>query len=173
MDIVVLAVLLVLGMILFYRGRSFWAWVTPGALALVWWAAGDVGSPALFGVVAGGFGVLALVFGVRPLRRALVSWWVMRLVAPLLPRMGDTERIALEAGTVWWDGDLFSGDPDWRKLLAFKIRGLSEAERAFLDGPVEELCASVNEWEVVQRGDLPTEVWEFIAHDHDHDVRCV
>ncbi len=162
MDIVVLAVLVLLAMTLFYRGRSFWAWVTPGALALIWWAARGVGSPALFGVVAGGFGVMALVFGVRPLRRTLVSSWVMRLIAPLLPRMGDTERIALEAGTVWWDGDLFSGDPDWRKLLAFKIRGLSTAERAFLDGPVEELCALVNEWEVVQRGDLPPEVWEFI-----------
>ena len=52
----------------------------------------------------------------------------MRLIAPLLPRMGDTERIALEAGTVWWDGDLFSGDPDWRKLLAFKIRGYHTKE---------------------------------------------
>ncbi len=131
MDIVVLTVLSVLGVTLFYRGRGFWAWVTPGALGLIWWAAGGVGSPALFGGIAGAFGALVLVFGVRLLRRTLVSPWVMRLVARLLPRMGDTERIALEAGTVWWDGDLFSGDPDWRKLLAFEIRGLSDADRFF------------------------------------------
>ncbi len=162
MNIVVFTVLSLLGVTLFYRGRAFWAWVTPGALALIWWVTVGVDSPPLFRVIAGAFGALVLVFGVRPVRSALVSPWVMRVVARLLPRMGETERIALEAGTVWWDGDLFSGDPDWRKLMAFEIRGLSEAERAFLDGPVEELCAMVNEWEVVQRGDLPPEVWDFI-----------
>ena len=73
MNIVVLTVLFLLGVTLFYRGRGFWAWVTPGALALVWWGAGGVGSPAVFRVIAGAFGALVLVFGVRPLRRALVS----------------------------------------------------------------------------------------------------
>ena len=162
MNIVVLAALLLLGVALFYRGQGFWAWVIPGVLGLIWWLQVGVSSPLLFRVIAGTFGAVMLLFGVRPLRRSLVSPWVMRLVARLLPRMGDTERIALEAGTVWWDGDLFSGDPDWRKLLTFEIRDLSEAERAFLDGPVEELCAMVNEWEVVQEGDLPPKVWEFI-----------
>jgi acyl-CoA dehydrogenase len=86
----------------------------------------------------------------------------MPLVARMLPQMGDTERIALEAGTVWWDGELFSGDPDWKKLLDFKPRPLSERERAFLDGPVQELCAMLDEWKIAQLGDLPPEVWDFI-----------
>ncbi len=162
MTLLVTGMLVAVAVTFLYHGRAYWAWLAPGALALVWWSVGGVGSPVLFGVVAGVLGLLALVFGVRPLRRVLVSGWVMRLIAPLLPRMGETERIALDAGTVWWDGDLFSGDPDWRKLLAFTPKKLSEKERAFLDGPVEEVCAMAKEWEVVQAGDLPAEVWEFI-----------
>ena len=162
MTILIAGLLLTLGIMLLYFGRGYWAWLVPGGLALVWWGVAGVGSPVLFRVVVDLFGGLALVFGVRPLRRWFVSWWVMRLIAPLLPRMGETERVALEAGTVWWDGDLFSGDPDWRKLLAFKLRALSERERAFLEGPVDELCAMVNEWDVVQEADLPPEVWDFI-----------
>ncbi len=162
MTILITALLLALGVALLYRGRGYWAWLVPGGLALAWWGMGGVGSPVLFRVVAGVFGGLALLFGVPPLRRWLVSGWVMRLIAPLLPRMGQTERIALEAGTVWWDGDLFSGNPDWRKFLTFKVRELSEGERAFLDGPVEQLCAMVKEWEVVQAGDLSPEVWDFV-----------
>ncbi|MCI0546538.1 MAG: acyl-CoA dehydrogenase, partial [Candidatus Rokubacteria bacterium] len=80
----------------------------------------------------------------------------------MLPRMGDTERIALEAGTVWWDGELFSGAPDWRRLLDFQVRPLSDRERAFLDGPVQELCTMLDEWTIAQAGDLPPNVWEFI-----------
>ena len=69
--------------------------------------------------------------------------------------MGNTERIALEAGTVWWDGDLFSGSPDWQKLLDFKVQALSEEERQFLDGPVHELCQMLDEWKIEEdRGHL-------------------
>ena len=164
MAVFIATMLVALALTLLYRAAAYWAWLVPGALALVWWGAGGVGSPALCGVVAGVFVALALTFGIPPLRRRIVSGWVMRLISPLLPPMGETERIALEAGTVWWDGDLFSGDPDWEKLLAFKPRQLSERERAFLEGPVEELCAMVKEWEVVQAGDLSPEVWDFIKH---------
>ncbi|HEY7869646.1 MAG TPA: acyl-CoA dehydrogenase, partial [Methylomirabilota bacterium] len=75
--------------------------------------------------------VLAVVLGVPPARRRLVTSWVMPVIARALPRMGATERIALEAGTVWWDGELFSGHPAWRKLLEFTPRRLSAEERAF------------------------------------------
>ncbi len=162
MSVLIALALIALGAVLLYRGRAYWAWAAPGALALAWWASRGPGSPLLQGAAVSLFVALALVFGIPALRRPLVSRPLMRRVAGLLPRMGDTERIALEAGTVWWDRDLFSGDPDWRKLLDFRIRALSEEERAFLDGPVEELCAMVDEWEVAQRRDLPPEAWAFI-----------
>src|SRR6267154_860326 len=102
---------------------------------------------------------LAVMLLVPALRRRVVTPAIMRAMARALPRMGDTERIALEAGTVWWDGDLFSGNPDWRKLLDFKVRLLSNRERAFLDGPVQELCTMLDEWTIGQAGDLSPEVW--------------
>src|SRR5690606_758188 len=85
--------------------------------------------------------------------------------AKVLPRLGSTERVALEAGTVWWDGDLFSGMPDWQKLLDFEIPPLSAAEQAFLDGPVEELCRRLDDWAVMQRLDLASEIWEFLKRE--------
>jgi acyl-CoA dehydrogenase len=157
--------LVALGLGLLFAGRPFWAWTVPLALALGgWWWAGEP-SRSLFSTLVGLFVLLALVFGLRPLRLLLVSRPLMPFFGKLLPRLGETERVALEAGTVWWDGDLFSGRPDWRRLLAFEVRGLSESEQAFLDGPVEELCRTIDDWDVTQRGDLPPEVWELLKRE--------
>ncbi len=106
--------------------------------------------------------LLAVVFLVPPVRRALITPFVMKLHAGALPRMGETERIALEAGTVWWDGDLFTGNPKWEKLLGFKPKQLSERERDFLDGPVHELCSMLDNWKIEQKQDLSPEVWDFM-----------
>ena len=74
-----------------------------------------------------------------------------------------TEREALEAGSVWWDGELFSGRPDWQRLLAMPSSRLSREEQAFLDGPVEELCRMLDDWRITHEDrDLPPEVWRFI-----------
>ncbi|RMV72471.1 Acyl-CoA dehydrogenase protein [Pseudomonas caricapapayae] len=77
----------------------------------------------------------------------------------VLPPMSETERDAIDAGTVWWDGELFSGRPDWDKLLAYPKVQLTEEEQAFIDGPAEELCAMVSDWEIGQAMDLPAEAW--------------
>ena len=106
-----------------------------------------------------------VVLLVPAVRRRTLTPAIMRAMAGALPRMGDTERIALEAGTVWWDGELFSGRPDWKKLLEFQRKPLSARERAFLDGPVEELCGMVEEWRVERDGDLPPEAWRFIKEN--------
>ncbi|AYF87158.1 acyl-CoA dehydrogenase [Pseudomonas sp. DY-1] len=87
----------------------------------------------------------------------LFSWFQR-----VLPPMSETERDAIEAGTVWWDGELFSGRPDWRKLLDSPRPQLTEEEQAFLDGPTEDLCAMVSDWEIGQKLDLPPEAWEHI-----------
>jgi acyl-CoA dehydrogenase len=83
----------------------------------------------------------------------------------LLPRMSDTEREALEAGTVWVDGEFFSGRPDFRHMLAEPYPRLTERERAFLDGPVEEACRRVEPWELNRRRELPAEVWAFLKRE--------
>jgi acyl-CoA dehydrogenase len=81
----------------------------------------------------------------------------------MLPSMSDTEREALEAGTVWWDGELFTGRPDWSKLLSAKAPQLTAEEQAFLDGPCEELCRMLDEWDIThRRADLPPQVWDFL-----------
>jgi acyl-CoA dehydrogenase len=106
---------------------------------------------------------LAAVAFVPPIRRALVSNPLLGLFRRILPDMSSTEKEAIDAGTVWWDGELFSGAPDWDKLLATPEPRLSEAEQAFLDGPVETLCAMCDDWEIThERQDLPPQVWQYI-----------
>ena len=158
--LVVLAVVAVV--VLLYKGHGYWAWVAAAALALgAWWQAG-VSMPGVFWTVTAVLAAIAVVLGFRPLRRVLISAPLMKKMAGIMPRMGDTERIALEAGSVWWDGDLFSGAPDWQKLLDFEVQGLTDKEKAFVDGPTEELCALVDDWRIQQDRDLPPEVWDFL-----------
>ncbi|HJU39140.1 MAG TPA: acyl-CoA dehydrogenase, partial [Tahibacter sp.] len=74
-----------------------------------------------------------------------------------------TEKVALEAGTVGFEGQLFSGKPDWNQLLRQPVPQLSVEERAFLDGPVEELCRMTNDWEITHElADLPAPMWDFL-----------
>ncbi len=109
------------------------------------------------------FAVAALLGNPSPLRRAAVSRPLLSLFRKILPQVSQTEQEALEAGTVWWDGDLFSGNPDWNKLLSFPKPILSAEERAFIDGPVEELCGMSNEWQITHElYDLPPHVWQFL-----------
>ena len=158
--VLVALLLVVLAVRLLYLGRGYAAWTLPGAAALAWWGV-RTGSPAT-GVAALVFVAVAAATGIPVLRRQLLSRAAMRLIRPMLPRISDTEREALDAGTVWWERDLFSGRPDWQKLLAFRPKPLSDREQAFLDGPVDELCSMLREWDIVRAGDLPPEVWSFL-----------
>lgn len=147
---------------LLYAGRTQLAWSVPSGLGLLWWAlAGGVGG-GVFSAAVAIFGVLVVFLSFTPLRKSVVTPFVMRAIAPFLPRMSETERVALEAGTIWWDADLFSGNPDWKKWLRNDPPKLSDRERAFLDGPVEELCRIVDEYEAQQTGDIPEEAWQLL-----------
>ncbi|HEY7753518.1 MAG TPA: acyl-CoA dehydrogenase [Steroidobacteraceae bacterium] len=104
-----------------------------------------------------------VLLNIRPLRRFLISNRFFRIYKRMLPPMSRTEREALEAGTVWWDGELFTGGPDWTKLLSARPPKLSAEEQAFIDGPCEELCRMIDDWDIThRRADLPPEVFDFI-----------
>ncbi len=107
--------------------------------------------------------LVIVVFGLPFLRRFLVSRPLLGVFRKIMPQVSQTEQEALDAGTVWWDGELFSGNPHWDKLLALPKPGLSAEEQAFLDNEVEQLCAMIDDWDVTHvRQDLPPQVWQFI-----------
>src|SRR5271169_2207180 len=104
-----------------------------------------------------------LLLNLRPLRIRLITRPFMKKYRKLLPTMSATEREALDAGTVWWDGELFTGGPNWQKLMSAKAPALTPVEQAFLDGPCEELCAMLDDWDIThRRADMPAAVWAFI-----------
>ncbi|WPX87299.1 acyl-CoA dehydrogenase [Pseudomonas asiatica] len=98
-------------------------------------------------------------------RRKVFTGPVFKWFQRTLPPMSQTEREAIDAGTVWWDGELFSGRPDWRTLLAYPAPQLTEEEQAFIDGPTEQLCAMVSDWQIGQDMDLPPEAWAHIKQN--------
>ncbi|MCW8927167.1 MAG: acyl-CoA dehydrogenase [Xanthomonadales bacterium] len=102
-------------------------------------------------------------FAVKPLRRLLISNRLFSLYRKVMPKLSPTESEALEAGTVWWDAELFSGKPRWRQLLKYPAPSLDEREQEFLDGPVEDLCLMLDEWQVCdEHQDLPDTAWKYI-----------
>ncbi len=154
----VIAVFLIFG----YFGLPI-AWWTLAAALLTWYLSVIAGlgfaTNAVFGIA---FLAIAAVLNIPALRRKVVSDHILALYRKILPDMSQTEKEAIDAGTVWFDADLFSGKPDWDKLLATPAPRLSAEEQAFLDGPVEELCAMCNDWEIThERQDLPPRVWQF------------
>ncbi|MGI9407107.1 MAG: acyl-CoA dehydrogenase, partial [Hyphomicrobiaceae bacterium] len=145
-----------------------WAWglfvlgATLGLLSGM--LTGNLGSPSFrfFGLVAllPALGVLAL--SVPSILRAVVTRPAFAMVQKILPSVSETEQAALDAGTVGWDAQLFSGDPDWDELKAIPPVELTAEEQAFLDGPTAELCNMIDDWEIrhVER-EIPKKIWDF------------
>lgn len=108
--------------------------------------------------------LLATIFlNVPFIRRRILTYPMFALFQTIMPAMSSTEREALEAGTVWWDGELFSGRPKWKKLRSLPKPELSKEEQDFINGPVEELCGMLDEWRITEElQDLPPEVWDFL-----------
>jgi acyl-CoA dehydrogenase len=100
---------------------------------------------------------------IRSLRRDYFTRPLFKWAGNIMPPISETERDAIDAGTVWWDGELFSGNPDWNQLLAMPRATLKAEEQAFMDGPVRQLCAMVDDWKITwEDRDLPKEVWDFM-----------
>ncbi|WP_247421418.1 acyl-CoA dehydrogenase [Ralstonia pseudosolanacearum] len=131
------------------------AWLAAGA----WFGlAGPVATAALAIVLV----LPALLLALKPLRRALITRPVLATFRAILPAMSQTERDAIEAGTVWWDAELFSGRPDWKRLRAAPAPRLTPEEQAFLDVETEKLCDLANDWESTQVWqDLSPEAWAY------------
>ena len=106
------------------------------------------------------------IFAVPAIRQTLISQKALSVFKKVLPAMSQTEKEALEAGTVWWEAELFKGKPEWKKLQNIADPKLSGAEQAFLDGPVNTVCEMVNDYQVTHElADLPPEVWQYLK-DH-------
>jgi acyl-CoA dehydrogenase len=154
-----IVVLLALG----YFGAPLIAWTVAG-IGFLWGLSvlaslGAAASATLTAI----FIIVALLLNIPWLRRKVLSDRVLALYRRILPDMSQTEKEAIDAGSVWWDADLFSGKPDWNKLLRVPAPRLSAEEQAFLDGPVEELCSLCDEWQITHElQDLPPHVWQFI-----------
>ncbi|HOX70842.1 MAG TPA: acyl-CoA dehydrogenase [Dokdonella sp.] len=146
-----------------YQRVGLRAWTIATAVAILGsgWLAGShwlaIALPMLV------FAAITLPLNVPAFRRARLSAPLLAIYRKITPKLSPTEQIALEAGTVGFEGQLFSGKPQWSELLAQPRPELSIEERAFLDGPVEQLCAQINDWQITHElADLPEEMWKFI-----------
>ncbi|MBV7436021.1 acyl-CoA dehydrogenase FadE [Aeromonas encheleia] len=112
------------------------------------------------------FALVAIPLNLVEFRRNQLTRPLFKLYKSIMPEMSRTEKEAIEAGTTWWEADLFAGNPNWKKLHAIPVATLSSEEQAFMDGPVEDVCRMVNDWEVThERADLSPEVWQYLK-DH-------
>lgn len=148
------AVLIVVG--LGYFGAPYWLWTVLVALGLAGW-----GAP---GWLVGAYVGASLLFIIGPLRRLVFSAPVLKIfqALKLVPQISPTERTALEAGVVWMESELFSGKPNFRKMLSQPTAQLSPEEQSFLDNEVEELCRMIDDWHLWKTKVMPPEVFEFI-----------
>ena len=109
------------------------------------------------------FLIVAVPLNMTSIRQQYLTTPMLKMYRKLMPEMSSTEQEAIDAGTVWWDGEIFSGDPEWENLHNIPQGRLSAEEQAFLDGPVEEVCRMVDEWDVHHKSaDLSPEVWQYL-----------
>lgn len=110
--------------------------------------------------------VSIIFYGINPIRKFAISKPMLKFVRKSLPPMSVTERIAIEAGDVWWEGELFCGNPNWKKLHSYQKPTLTNAEQSFIDNQVETLCSMIDDWKIVrEQYDLPREVWDYIKKE--------
>jgi len=168
MTLLLLAISLVAFGALAMRESPLWQW--GAAFVLIGLASGldFTQSGAVYGLgwfswVLIIFGTLLLALSLKPIRMAVLTRPVYGAVKSILPKVSRTEQEALDAGTVGWDAELFSGRPDWNKLTGIRPLTLTDEEQAFLDGPAETACKMIDDWDIRHnRADLTPELWQFL-----------
>ena len=154
-------VILVIGAMAYRRASLFTSTLATAAALVAGALYGHV--PLLVWVL---FAVIAIPLNLVEFRRNQLTKPLFKIYKSIMPEMSRTEKEAIEAGTTWWEADLFAGNPNWKKLHAIPVSVLSAEEQAFMDGPVEDVCRMVNDWEVThERADLSPEVWQYLK-DH-------
>ncbi len=139
-------------------------------MPLIVWALVTLGAMYLFGCPPLALAIVAavfLIFVVKPIRTMTASNVVMALLKKLgfLPKISETERTALDAGVTWVEKDLFSGKPDFNKLMNETYPDLTDEEKAFMAGPVEELCKLIDHWKVWKTRDIDQKIWDYIKKE--------
>ena len=146
-----------------YHEAALQWWVITTTFAVAMLIAGQLVSSVALAVISTVALLFIIVWGSRPVRQRLISAPLLRQFRKVLPPLSTTEQQALEAGSVWWDGELFSGRPDWQQLLSIPPATLSAEEQAFMDGPLETLCNMINDWKITHEDhDLSAEIWDYI-----------
>ena len=158
----ILCVITLLGILAYFKASGL-VWSLTITVALIVWMTVDANSRILqsFSVLL----ALAILvpLSLRPIRRKFISGKLFDVFKKITPKMSTSEQEALDAGSVWWDADLFTGRPDWKKWLLYKAPLLTDEERQFLDGPTAQLCAMIDDWKITHEDhDLPPDVWEYI-----------
>lgn len=145
--------------ILGYFGSPLWLWTVYGAGLLA-----ITQAPLWLWII---YGTGAILFNLPLCRRWLITYPLMQGIKALklFPKISETERAAIEAGTVWVDGEFFTGKPNFERMLTEPYPEITSEIQAFLEGPVEHVCRMTSDWEIYQRQDLPPEVWEYLKQE--------
>lgn len=151
--------IIIIVLILGYRGAPLWLWTLAAIIAFWGFAA-----PVWLWIVAG---IILLVLNIKPLRRMLITTPLMKLANAIgfLPTISPTQRVALEAGTTWIEGEFFTGNPNFNKIRKEKYATLSDKEKDFLKNQVEEVCNMQSDWEIFHEKDLYPEVWDYLKKE--------
>ena len=142
---------------------AVWAALTATLLVACWLLGANLAATIAAAVVVA---LIAVPLLLPQIRKPFITAPLLKFYTRLLPPLSDTERTALESGTVGFEGQLFSGKPDWDQLLKLPKPELTAEEQAFLDGPCEELCRMTDDWDITHvRADLSPELWDYIKRN--------
>lgn len=157
--IITIPIFILLLLLFGYAGAPLWLWTAYFAAILV-----SFNAPFWIWVI---FGVAAILFNLPWVRRQIITAPIMRAIRVfnILPNISETEKAAIEAGTVWVEGEFFAGAPDLNRIANQAYPQLTPTIQAFLDGPVEQVCRMATDWEIYQRKDLPPEVWDYLKQE--------